>query len=1432
MKEYANEQSEVHTQLEVLRFLSDSTDDYLFSWNFRLNRIYFPGPIWKRYAIMEPGETVCSLEDWYGIVYEKDLPALQEEFDRLRRGEQSSHNMEYRLMDRSGNRVWISCRGRCQMDQQGRPLRMIGRISDTVLAGEVDALTGAFTADRLQRDIRTILNTGESCFLLLLGIDNLKNINIRNGRDSGNQMLRMVADTLEKCVAPGLRIYRVNGDCFAVNLPVAEQQEVERFYQQVRSQLKEYCTISAGAVAYHFHPNEDSGSLYQYAEEALDKAKRMGKDTLSLFSQKDYEQKLSTIELQEELHQGILDGFRGFYVCYQPQVSSRSYELFGAEALLRFNSPTRGIVSPQEFVPILEQTGMICQVGLWVLETALRQCRIWRAAIPQMHISVNVSYIQLAQENVAQKVLELVENSGLPGETLTLEVTESMQLQDYSRFNKIFYQWKQAGIEISVDDFGTGYSSLSYLKRLEIDEVKIDRCFVSGIQHSAYNSRLLKNMVELAHSSRIRVCCEGVETREELATLERLRPDLLQGFLFHRPYTAEQFEACFLQKDSLAYTERVRLQKELRGLHWSPRKAPGDMGSTPETLNTILDAMEEVIYVRDLDTYELYYLNPAGRRLTGIADYQGQKCYKVLQGLQDPCSFCNEHPPKKDSFYAWEMDNKLLNGHFIMKNKLIPWRGKTAWLGIAIDVSEHEMISRRVHEKLDFAESMLACAQVLAQESDMEQATLHMLRLVGEFYQADRAYIFERSMAAHNTWSNTYEWNREGVPSQQAVLQKVPEAIFQRWLDIFDQEKAVIIPDVEKLRECAPGEWEVLHPQGCRRILASPIWQQHALTGFLGVDNPRHCIEDDSLIRMLTLFLNNRFHHNETEERLGELLNLHYQDVLKNTSLGLWFIRLDTQGNRQEMFADETMRRVLGLEKPLPPEECYRYWHERIRDGYGPYVHQSVQQMVDSGRVVELEYPWEHPTLGEVTVRCTGIRGEDADGWICLEGYHRIVSDMECPKSLPDPAGADQMTGEVFAFHPRTGSICFETPRLLLAGDQTREEHFPRCWVDGRIVHPHFAERFAELFAQIARGQMPDHSQELLLRTKTGRYQWFELRSHVVKSDGQEDTVSVSLAPIDSKRALELENLRLRDFYQASLSDTIAYAEVDLEGHQIQSAGGLWAGYEKKKLASQEKILDFMEQQIKDQVWFCEEVPLDRSSYRDWRDLLSGLPDTRRVQYQRLLDGQWIWVEFAASTFREEASGSAYALLTLKNIDSQTRRELAHWNAARRDPLTAVYNRTAFQSEVEAYMMTATGQKRGGILILVDVDNFKQVNDQFGHLEGDRTLRQVTVLLQHAFRSNDLVGRLGGDEFMVFIKGTIQRNTLESRLQTFMNALWEHHEGHVTCSIGITFVDTQEFSFEASMRQADLALYQSKQIGKNRYCYAEDIGAMPRDQDV
>lgn len=1419
MGDEQREEKMVQAQLEVLRFLSESTDDYLFLLEFRQGRLYFPGLIWEKYPLRKRGEDWCTLGDWARIVYERDRPALVDDLDQLCRNVHHEHNMEYRLVDREGKLVWVNCRGRCQADDKGQPVCMIGRVSDTVLERKVDPLTGAFNGSELSEEIEAVRASGKPGYLLLVGVDNLKHINLRYGRDRGNDILHAVLDTLERQVAPGLRIYRLNGDCFAVNLPVENEEEVRQVYDQVRECLAQNdCTISGGAVAYHRYGGEDAGTIYQYAEEALDRAKRKGKNNLAFFSWRDYEEKLSTIELQEEFKQSIQNGFQGFSLRYQPQVRSCSYDIYGAEALLRFQSPTRGPISPAEFVPLLEQTGMICQVGMWVLETAMAQCLEWRKTVPNLHVSVNLSYVQLAQPGVTQQILDALKRTGLPGDALTLEVTENMQLQDYPHFNRIFYQWKRAGIQISVDDFGTGYSSLSYLKSLEIDEVKIDRCFVSGIQHSAYNYRLLNNMVELAHDSQMQICCEGVETEEELAVLEELHPDLLQGFFFHSPCTPEEFDELYVRPNTPEHQAQMARKEQMCQLKWGKKhQLPGDMSPTTESLETILESMDEIIYVSDLTNYELYYLNPIGCGLTGVYDYKGQKCYKVLQGRNSPCEFCTNGKLTKDAFYIWERDNQLLNRHYILKDKLIDWRGKTCRLELAIDVSQREVLSQSVREKLDFAENVLACAKTLVEVPDMKQATQQMLKLLGDFYQADRAYLFEPDPNRKDLWHNTYEWCRDGVSAQRGNLQNVPAPLLRRWLNLFEQDQSVVMLNLEDYRQEHAAECQWLADQDIRRMIATPIHRQGRLYGFLGVDNPRHCIEDDAMMRMLTMFVANRFRRNEAEDRLSELLNFHYRDVLKETRLGLWFLRADPNSGRREMFADETMHQVLGLEKELSPEECYRHWYSRINDGYYNYVDSALERMIQTGRVVQLEYSWTHPTQGGVMVRCIGVRTRDSDGMICLEGYHRIISGTDQTKVV-----SDANTGEVFEFNERKGTIYFHTKRTLLAGEAVHESQFPQRWLDEKMVHPHFAQRFLALFQNVQQSADLD-GEELLLLSKQGTYTWFKLDIRHMGSGVQDrDTILVRLNAADHERLMELENIRIRDFYRASLSETIAYAELDLESEQLNAAGGLWEGYTQQcRHLGGGSVLQFMMKEVNGQVRVGDQ-PLSSETVSSWKSLLADEGgQTYRFRYQRLLNGQWHWVELVAHTFREQFTENAYALLYLKDKDTQVRRELAQQDAARRDPLTQVYNRNAFRNEVEQYIM-ASDEVRSGVLMLLDIDNFKSINDRFGHMEGDNALKYLTGLLQKIFRSGDLVGRLGGDEFMVFLNGSVSRSILEERLTELANALRQYDRLPITCSIGITQVSTQGFSYDESLRRADVALYRCKKEGKGRFRYAEE----------
>ncbi len=1394
----------------MLNFLSESSDDYFFLWDIPTGQLHLSEKIAEKYDLMQMGEKSCTLADWKRIVYPPDLPALSAQLEQIQRGETLLHDMEYRLINRNGEIVWISCRGKSNLSPEGVPKWMIGRISDSVFKGKLDQLTGAFLMDTLHADIGEMLRTNADGYLLMVELDNLKSINFHSGRQAGDQLLKKVCHAMED-LTNGIRVYRVNGDCFCVCLPENTPQEVEKVFCRLQERLKGQCTLTGGCVPFRQYIIPDAETLYQYAENSLDNAKARGRNTLWFFSAEDYEKDLAALELREDLKKSVHDGFTGFSMVYQPQVGCGQYQLYGCEALLRYHSPNRGDVSPGDFIPVLEQTGLIREVGIWVLREALRQCGIWRQYQPQLHMSVNMSYSQLCEEDITGKVLHTLRQSGLPGSALTIEVTESMQLHDYPYLNDIFRQWKRLGISISVDDFGTGYSSLGRLKEMEIDEIKIDRSFVSNIHNSAYNYRLLSNMLELARVSHIRVCCEGVEQREELEALEKLHPDLIQGFLFGKPSPAEEFTRIWFDSDSDEYRLRTAKNTELSSIHRPVSLSPANYWREDQIVHAIIEASDDIVYVSDLYNYELYYLNPAGQKLMGCSDFKGKKCYQVLQGRSEPCSFCNNQILTADRFYIWERENEYCKRHFLLKDKLIHFQGRQARMEIALDITRNEIVSREVKERLTFARKIVDYTQTISGDEDYDTTIRRILEAVGDFYQADRSYIFQPDPADPTIWNNTFEWCRSSdVIPQQQNLMGVSEKVLHRWLELFRQKESVIIFNPELIRKVSPQEYEMLHAQDISRLIASPLYLGEQLFGFIGVDNPRYFIHDDSHIRVLSSFLLGAVRKKRNDERVSALLHYEYGDILREMGIGLWVIRKNDRGI-DEMLADNTMLHVMGVEHDIPsPEECYQFWYSRVNDGYYHYVNQAVEAMYRTGEIVQLEYTWKHPTAGEVVVRCTGKRFTEPDGRISIRGYHRIISNIQRPQFLPDIHQRD-----VFEFNELSHSIFFHTARTLISGQKQHESDFPESWLREEIVHPHFQKRFSETFSRV-RVKSEVSLPEILLKSRKGTYEWFRmLLRHPGTAQQDLDTVVVTIEPVGRERTLELENMRLSQFYQAMLSESIGYAEVDLESGQLKSAGGLWMSYRENYLQTNRHFIEVLSEKLQSLI-SPEELKLFRSCQtpEGWQQVIrSGKPI--RLCYRRPIRNKLSWVELVMHIFQEEITQNVYGLLCLRDINAQKQREDEQLRAASRDPLTGIFNRTAFEQAVTNFVRSSV-ETPCGVLILMDIDNFKKINDQMGHLKGDEALRIVSHILLMVFGKESIIGRLGGDEFLVFVYNC-DYNGLVEKFNLLLEQLQTSQTPPLSSSIGATFVSPENFSYIQSLREADTALYHSKQNGKNQF---------------
>jgi diguanylate cyclase (GGDEF)-like protein len=418
-----------------------------------------------------------------------------------------------------------------------------------------DALTGlanrALFLERTEQCIRTAAGAGHLLAVAVVDLERFEVVNDSHGRSVGDDLLRQVADWLAFLIGDAFRLARVDADHFALMFPeVKDEEEVamklNRFMTafldhpfQLTDEADFRVIARAGAALF---PADGSSaeSLYRNAEAALRKAKAVG-DPYLFYTRHMTEAAASKLSLESRLRQALER--QEFVLHYQPKISFVDGHLTGAEALIRWQDPRSALVSPATFIPLLEETGLICEVGRWALAHALEDYLRWRrAGLPAPPIAVNVSAVQLRDPMFVQQIRQLLCLDPLAAAGLELEITESVIMEDINHGISHLQSIRDLGIPIMIDDFGTGFSSLSYLSRLPVDALKIDRSFVAELSQASRSSALVSTIIHLAHSLELKVVAEGVETELQSTILRSLGCDQAQGFLFSRPLSAESFE--------------------------------------------------------------------------------------------------------------------------------------------------------------------------------------------------------------------------------------------------------------------------------------------------------------------------------------------------------------------------------------------------------------------------------------------------------------------------------------------------------------------------------------------------------------------------------------------------------------------------------------------------------------------------------------------------------------------------------------------------------------------------------------------------------------------------------------------------------------------------------------------------------------------------
>jgi diguanylate cyclase (GGDEF)-like protein/PAS domain S-box-containing protein len=573
-------------------------NDGLWDWKLATNEIYF-SPRWNQMlGYGDPGVRP-EPEEWFSRIHPSDRGRVDGEIAAHRNGATSEFTSEYRMRHRNGSFIWMLSRGAVVRDENGRAIRMAGSQTDITEGKIGDPLTGLpnrlYFLDRLEDSIQKGTGGGIGFAVLFVDLDRFKLVNDSLGHGAGDELLMGISGRLKASVRGAgagperlgnYVVARLGGDEFAVLLNGIRQiSEATAVAERILISLSAPFQIAGrqvfGTVSIGIAPGNGANSpedLLRDADAAMYYAKTKGKARYEVFDEGMRDRAKARLDIETDLRKAI--DLNQLVLYYQPQISLVNNGVIGYEALVRWQHPERGLVGPVEFIPIAEETDLIVPLGRWVLREACRQMALWHrnfAADPALTVSVNVSFRQLGDTNLVDEVRKALRESGLPPESLKLEMTESSIMSNPEMAIGILRQLKEIGVGLEIDDFGTGYSSLSNLSRLPFDTVKIDQSFVRDLHATGESAEIVKTILDLARSMGMSVVAEGVETAGQLGVLTSLGCDYAQGYYFSRPVDCDATQALLRERHSM---RRAFAQLE----------TPGEPGKEAKVLE-LLDAV-------------------------------------------------------------------------------------------------------------------------------------------------------------------------------------------------------------------------------------------------------------------------------------------------------------------------------------------------------------------------------------------------------------------------------------------------------------------------------------------------------------------------------------------------------------------------------------------------------------------------------------------------------------------------------------------------------------------------------------------------------------------------------------------------------------------------------------------------------------------------
>lgn len=534
-------------------------NDGIWDWNLRDSEIYFSSR-WKSILGYTDREISNHIDEWFDRVDQRDRERFDDALSQHLEGRTALFESEYRIVAKGGEIRWVLSRGVAVRDASGAPCRMAGSMTDISRRKQTearllheamhDALTGLpnriLFMDRLELALRRFRRDPHKLFaVLFFDLDRFKHVNDSLGHQVGDGLLAQVAGRLLGCLRPGDTLARLGGDEFAIVLndivgPSDAIFVVERLQEALAQEFEIdahaiYTSASIG-IAVSTEAYRTPEEVLRDADIAMYRAKNSGHATYAVFDTYMHDQAMSQHRMETDLRRALDKG--EFDVHYQPIIAMDDRHVIGFEALLRWQHPHRGLVMPEEFIGLVEETSLVVPIGWWVIERACTQLAKWQRMYPRrppLAMNINVSGKLFLTDDMAKRLAALLEDLGLAPQSIRLEITERVVMDHGDLVLSTLSDLRDLGVELHVDDFGTGYSSLSYLQRFHYDSLKIDRTFVATMSEKVDSSAIVEAIISLGMTLGMQVVAEGVETPEQYSRLRAMNCPAAQGYWFCRP---------------------------------------------------------------------------------------------------------------------------------------------------------------------------------------------------------------------------------------------------------------------------------------------------------------------------------------------------------------------------------------------------------------------------------------------------------------------------------------------------------------------------------------------------------------------------------------------------------------------------------------------------------------------------------------------------------------------------------------------------------------------------------------------------------------------------------------------------------------------------------------------------------------------------------